>query len=55
MEKELLEKVIEYIREKEETIDGEWGSGRSWEALEKEGEMPELYFEIRKLLEPQSP
>ena len=42
----LLDEIIEYIENTEETIDGEWGSGRSLKQLIKDNEMPELYNKL---------
>lgn len=49
MNKELLDKVIEYIERTEETIDGEWGSCRNLEELLRDGGMPNIYFELKRL------
>ena len=48
--REALKKCKEYIEEKEEVIDSEWGSCRGLSELIKYGEMPELYDEIIKLI-----
>ena len=45
--KNLLYKVKEYIEVSEETIDGEWGVCRSVEELIADGEMPDLWHEVR--------
>lgn len=50
VKKELLIKIKEYIEDCQETIDGEWGSGRKTEQLIKDNAMPEIYDEIIKLL-----
>ena len=39
----LLDEIIKYIEGTEETIDGEWGSGRTVEKLIEHNCMPELY------------
>ena len=39
----VLNKMIEYIEETEETIDGEWGSCRNLKELIENGDMPDLY------------
>ncbi len=43
----LLRDVQEYIEDREETIDGEWGYGRKREALISEGAMPEIYQRVK--------
>lgn len=42
----VLDEMIEYIEEAVETVDGEWGSSRSFEQLKKDGCMPELYHKL---------
>lgn len=36
--------VKSYIEDMEETVDGEWGSGRTFEELIKKGLMPEPLY-----------
>ncbi len=53
MEKELVtlvEEMLKYIESMECTIDGEWGSCRNFDELEKDEEVPELYYKLKKLL-----
>lgn len=45
----LLDEIIKYIEETEETIDGEWGSSRSVEELIEHNCMPELYAKMLAL------
>ena len=45
----LLDEIIKYIEETEETIDGEWGSSRSVEKLIEHNCMPELYAKMLTL------
>jgi hypothetical protein len=47
---ELLQKMVEYVEDKEVIIDGEWGSCRDLEELIQDEEMPELYFELTNLI-----
>ena len=44
--KTLLEDVKQYIESTEETIDGEWGAGRSVEEIIAAREMPGLYARV---------
>tara|TARA_R110002111_G_C5741117_1_gene349641 strand:+ start:335 stop:547 length:213 start_codon:yes stop_codon:yes gene_type:complete len=39
----VLNEMIEYIEETEQTIDGEWGSCRNLKELIKDKDMPGLY------------
>ena len=48
MENELLIEMKEYIEDMEETVEGEWGSGRSIDYLLANKKMPELYYKIIK-------
>lgn len=43
---DLLDEIIKYIEETEETIDGEWGSCRDLKVLIRAKEMPELYDKL---------
>ena len=45
----LLDEIIKYIEETEETIDGEWGSDRSVEKLIEHNCMPKLYAKMLAL------
>ena len=45
----LLDEIIKYIEETEETIDGEWGSSRSVKKLIEHNCMPELYEKMLAL------
>jgi hypothetical protein len=45
----LLDEILVAIAKYEETIDGEWGSGRSAEQLIEDGCMPELYNKLLAL------
>lgn len=45
----LLDEIINYIEEMEETVDAEWGSCRSVEELIKDNCMPELYAKMLAL------
>jgi hypothetical protein len=47
---ELLQKMVEYVEDKEMIIDWEWGSCRDLEELIQDEEMPELYFELTNLI-----
>lgn len=44
--KELLDKIIKYVEYTEESLDGEYGEGRTAEELMKENIMPPFYYEI---------
>jgi hypothetical protein len=46
---ELLPEIIDYIEMMEESIDGEWGSGRSSKDLIKDNCMPEIYNKLLSL------
>ena len=46
---DLLDEIIKYIEKTEETIDGEWGSGRKVKELVECNYMPELYYKILAL------
>ena len=46
MEHESLLDMKTYIEEMEETVEGEWGSGRSLDYLLANKKMPELYYKI---------
>ena len=39
----VLNEMIEYIEETEQTIEGEWGSCRNLKELIKDEDMPDLY------------
>jgi hypothetical protein len=43
---DVLDEIIEYIEDTEQTIDGEWGSGRDLKELIRDKEMPELYDKL---------
>jgi hypothetical protein len=45
----VLDSIIGYIENKEQIIDGEWGSSRSLDKLMQDGCMPELYDELIEL------
>ena len=45
----VLDEMIEYIEEMEQTIDGEWGSCRDLKELIKDECMPELYDKLLAL------
>jgi len=45
----LLDEIIKYIEETEETLDGDWGSSRSVEKLIEHNCMPELYAKMLAL------
>lgn len=45
----LLNEIIQYIEKTAETIDGEWGSGRSVGELIEHNCMPELYAKMLAL------
>lgn len=42
----ILDKIIEYIENTEQIIDGEWGSCRDLKELIRDKEMPELYDKL---------
>lgn len=44
--KELLKEMIDYIKNMEITIEGEWGNCRKLEQILKDKEMPELYYKL---------
>ncbi len=48
MENKLLMEMKQYIEDMEETVEGEWGSGRSIDYLLANKKMPELYYKIIK-------
>lgn len=50
MDEELIQEIITYIEEKEECVDGEFGSARSLEKLISDNDMPELYWKLKNLL-----
>ena len=43
----LLDKMLAYIEEKEEIIDGEWNRGRTFKQILADGDAPDLYHEIK--------
>ena len=45
-DKDFLLKLKEYIETSEKKIENEWGTCRSVKELIKDGEMPEIYFEV---------
>ena len=49
--KGLLTRVKEYIEQREEKIEGEWGNCRSLKKLIADGDMPDVYFEVLKLID----
>jgi len=55
VETKIFEEILEYIRNTEETIDGEWGSCRDFIELERDEEVPELYYKVKDLLLSLSP
>ena len=42
----VLDEIIEYIEDTEQTIDGEWGSCRDLKKLIRDKQMPELYDKL---------
>lgn len=50
MEQQLILDMIEYIEDKEERIEDEWGSGKSLQTLINEGGMPDLWVTLQLLL-----
>lgn len=50
MHEELIKEMIAYIEGAEEQIAGEWGEGEAFNELLKNGEAPELYHKLVKLL-----
>jgi len=42
----VLDEIIEYIEDTEQTIDGEWGSCRNLKELIRDKQMPELYDKL---------
>jgi hypothetical protein len=46
----VLEKAIAQMEDDAETIEGEWGTGRSLEELERAGELPEALLAARAYL-----
>lgn len=49
--KDLLLKIKDYIENKEEVIDGEWGHCRDLGKIIEDGDMPEIYNEICEVIE----
>jgi hypothetical protein len=45
----LMPAIIDYIERAEVVIDGEWGRCRELDQLIKDGEMPEIYNELKEL------
>ena len=45
----VLDEIIEYIEDTEQTIDGEWGLNRNLKKLIKDENMPELYVKLLAL------
>ena len=45
----LLKEILDYIEESEQCIEADRGIGRYVENMIKEGNMPPLYFKIKKL------
>lgn len=52
---EIFKEILEYIRNTEEKIDGEWGFCRDFIELERDKEVPELYYKVKDLLSTLSP
>jgi ribosome-associated protein YbcJ (S4-like RNA binding protein) len=50
MKRELIKQIKEYIEETEVKVDGEWGDCRDLKELIRDGEMPDIYFEVCNLL-----
>jgi hypothetical protein len=50
IDKELLIQIKEYIEKWEHEKDNEWGDCRSLEKIIQDGDMPELYNRICKLI-----
>lgn len=48
--KETLIKVLEYIKQKEEIIDGEYGKGREFDQIMADGDCPALYHEVQEAI-----
>jgi len=46
----LLKAVIKYVEKSEVSFDAEFGSLRTLEQLEKDGDLPEFLFELRDLI-----
>ena len=42
----VLDEIIEYIEDTEQTIDGEWGSNKDLKELIRDKQMPELYDKL---------
>ena len=51
----IFKEILEYIRNTEEKIDGEWGICRDFIELERDKEVPELYYKVKDLLSNLSP
>ena len=45
----MLDRVIKYMEESEESFDGEYGVGRDLHDIVLDGDMPELYDELLAL------
>jgi hypothetical protein len=42
----VLDEIIEYIEETEQTIEWEWGSSRSLQEVKDAKEMPDIYYKL---------
>ncbi len=51
IQKELLQEMLDYIIDKEERIEMEWGHSRSFEGLIRDNDVDKIYFKIKELLE----
>jgi len=43
---ELLDELIEYVKNKAEVSDAEWGEVRDWDEILADGDMEEMYFKL---------
>jgi hypothetical protein len=50
-----LARIKEYIEQREEKIEGEWGNCRSLKKLIADGDMPDVYFEVLQLMNSVNP
>ena len=50
---DLIEDILEYINSTTEQFDGEWGDARSLEEIKADGDMPEIYYKIKVLINQQ--
>jgi hypothetical protein len=47
---ELIFNMIDYIKDREEILDEEWGNNRNFNQLLKDEEVPEIFFDCTNML-----